>query len=139
MKNFLKFLALMADEVIVGLFLLLVLPGFGIGVPVWTVAVVIGILLAKDLLVAPFILRGGLSARPETGSESLIGRTALIVEDLTPEGLVKVDGELWSAECINGTARRGESVVIISVSGARVLVKRRESPERRQPHPGDWS
>ncbi|WP_297435921.1 NfeD family protein [Thermococcus sp.] len=136
MKNFLKFLALMADEVIVGLFLLLVLPGFGIDVPIWTAAVVIGILLAKDVLVAPFVLRGGLNTRPETGSESLIGRTAVIVEDLTPEGLVKVDGELWSAECINGTARWGESVEIISVSGAKVLVKRLESPERRRPRSG---
>lgn len=108
MKNLLTLLALAADEIAVGLFLLLVLPSFGIEVPLWAIAVVIGILLAKDFLVAPFVLRGRLKARPQTGSESLIGRTAVVVEDLTPEGLVKLDGELWSAECVNGTARRGE-------------------------------
>ena len=136
MKNLLKLLALMADEVIVGLFLLLVLPSFGIEVPLWAVAVVIGTLLAKDFLVAPFVLRGGLNAKPSTGSESIVGRTAVVVEDLTPEGLVKIDGELWSAECVNGTARRGEEVLIIGVNGTRVLVERRASPEPSLSHRG---
>ncbi len=125
MRNLLKFLALMADEVIVGLFLIWVLSGFGVEVPLWAVVAVIAVLLAKDFLIAPFILRGGLNARPQTGSESLIGRTAVVVEDLTPEGLVRIENELWSAECVNGTAKRGEDVVVIGVSGAKVLVERR--------------
>ena len=139
MRNLLKLLALMADEVIVGLFLIWVLPSFGVGVPLWAVAVVVAVLLAKDFLIAPFILRGGLNARPQTGSESLIGRTVVVVEDLSPEGLVKVGGELWSAECVDGTARRGEVVVIVGVSGAKVLVERRASPEPLQLPPGCWS
>ena len=124
MRNLLKLLALMADEVIVGILLLLVLPGFGIEVPLWAVAVVIGTLLAKDFLIAPFVLKG-LNARPRTGSESIIGRTAVVVEDLTPEGLVKLDGELWSAECVNGAAKRGERVSVVGLNGTRVLVERR--------------
>ncbi len=139
MRNLLKLLALMADEVVVGIFLLIVLPSLGIGVPLWAVAVVVAVLLAKDFLIAPFILRGGLNARPQTGSESLIGRTVVVVEDLSPEGLVKVGGELWSAECVDGTARRGEVVVIVGVSGAKVLVERRASPEPLQLPPGCWS
>ncbi|NJF25528.1 NfeD family protein [Thermococcus sp. Bubb.Bath] len=121
-----KFLLLSVDEIIVGLFLVWVLPGFGVEVPLWAVASVIGVLIFKDILVAPFILRGGLSARPRAGSESLVGRIALVVEDLDPEGLVKVDGELWSAECIKGSARRGEVVKIVGVSGSKVLVERPE-------------
>ncbi len=124
-RDLLKFLALMADEIAVALLLLLVLPGFGIKVPLWAAAVVIAVLLAKDFLVAPFILRGGLDTKPQTGFESLIGKTAVVVEDLTPEGLVKLEGEVWSAKCVNGTAKRGEEVVVIDVSGAKVLVERR--------------
>ena len=92
--------------------------------------------MAKDFLIAPFILHGGLNARPQTGSEGLIGRTAVVVEDLNPEGLVRIENELWSAECVNGTARRGEVVVIVGVGGAKVLVERRASPEPSPPRRG---
>ncbi|WP_297417182.1 NfeD family protein [Thermococcus sp.] len=132
MRSLLKFMALMADEVVVGLFLIWVLPSFGVELPLWVVAVVIAVLLAKDFRVVPFILRGGLSAKPQIGSESLIGRTAMVVEDLNPRGLVKVADELWSAKCVNGTARKGEVVVIVGVSGAKILVERRASPEPGQ-------
>ena len=132
MRNFLKLLVLIVDEVIAGLFLLLVLPSFGVEVPLWTAAVVIAVLLAKDVAFAPYVLGGGLERKPEVGPESLIGRTAVVVEDLTPEGLVKINGELWRAECVNGMARKGEKVVIVGVSGARVLVEHRASSEPGQ-------
>lgn len=138
MRDLLKLLALTADEIVVGLFLLLVLPSFGVDVPLWAVVAVIAVLLAKDSLIAPFILRGGLGDRPKAGPESLIGRTAVVVEDMKPDGMVKLNGELWSARCVDGTARRGEVVVIVGVSGARVLVERRASPEPGQP-PQDCS
>jgi len=131
MRNFPKLLTLIADEVIAGLFPLLVLPSFGIKVPLWAVAVVIAVLLAKDVAVAPYIIGGGLERKPEVGPESLIGRTAVVVEDLTPEGLVRIDGELWRAECVNGTARKCEKVVIAGVRSAKVLVERRVSLEPR--------
>ncbi|WP_297069659.1 NfeD family protein [Thermococcus sp.] len=125
-SRFLKLLVLAADEVIAGFFLLLVLPGFGVKVPLPIVAVVIGFLVLKDFIIAPFILKGGLEGRPHTEPESLLGREALVVEDLNPEGLVKVDGELWSAECINGTAKRNDVVRIKGVEGTKLLVERRE-------------
>lgn len=121
----LKLLALAADEIIVAIFLLIILPGLGIDVPLPAVALVLGVLLLKDFLIAPFVLRGGLSARPKTGPESLIGKEALVIEELSPEGVVKVEGEMWRAECLNGNARRGESVTIVGIKGAKLLVERR--------------
>ncbi|NJE09523.1 NfeD family protein [Thermococcus sp. MAR1] len=124
-RNLLRFLALMADEVIVGIFIFLILPGIGVEIPLWAGLLVIAVLLAKDFLIAPFVLGGGADKRPETGPESLMGRTALVVEDLSPEGVVKIDGELWKAECMNGTAKAGEGVRVVSVRGTKVLVERR--------------
>ncbi|CAD5244809.1 NfeD family protein [Thermococcus camini] len=124
-RNLLKLLALMADEVIVGIFIFLILPGIGVEIPLWAGLLVIAVLLAKDFLIAPFVLGGGADKRPETGPESLMGRTALVVEDLSPEGVVKIDGELWKAECTNGTAKAGEGVRVVSVRGTKVLVERR--------------
>jgi len=121
-----KLLALAADEIIVAVFLLLVLPALGIDVPPPVTALLIAVLILKDFLIAPFVLRGGLSARPKTGPESLVGKEALVVEDLSPEGIVKIEGELWRAECINGSAKTGERVRVVSVKGAKLLAERRE-------------
>ncbi|ASJ05059.1 MULTISPECIES: NfeD family protein [Thermococcus] len=126
LRNILKLLALMADEIIVGILLFAVLPRMGVGIPLWAGLLVIAVLLAKDFLIAPFVLGGGVDRRPETGPEGLVGRMALVVEDLSPEGVVKLDGELWKAECLNGSARRGELVRITSVKGTKVLVECRE-------------
>ncbi|AEK73814.1 Nodulation efficiency protein D related protein (nefD) [Thermococcus sp. 4557] len=125
LRDVLKLLALMADEIIVGVFIFLILPEIGVEIPLWAGLLVIAALLAKDFLIAPFVLGGGANKKPEVGPERLIGRTALVVEDLSPEGVVKLDGELWKAECLNGTAGMGEKVKIVSVMGTKVLVERR--------------
>lgn len=125
LRDVLKLLALMADEIIVGVFIFLILPEIGVEIPLWAGLLVIAALLAKDFLIAPFVLGGGANKKPEVGPEGLVGRTALVVEDLSPDGVVKLDGELWKAECLNGTAKRGEKVKITAVRGTKVLVERR--------------
>ena len=127
----LKLIALIADEIIVGVFLLVVLPALGMRVPVLVTGLILGILLVKDVLIAPYVLGGGLEKRPRIGPESLVGRTAMVVEDLSPEGLVKLDGELWRARCLNGTARRREKVMVVKVDGTKLLVERRARQEPR--------
>ncbi|NJE02321.1 NfeD family protein [Thermococcus sp. JdF3] len=124
--NLLKLLALMADEIIVGVFIFLILPEIGVEIPLWAGLLVMSLLLAKDFLIAPFVLGGRADRRPEVGPEGLIGRTALVVEDLSPEGVVKLDGEFWKAECLNGKAEKGKTVRVVSVRGTKVLVERRE-------------
>jgi len=80
----LKLLALMADEVAVLLILVVILPSFGVHVPLWIAVVVISFLLLKDFLIAPYVLGGGLERKPSTGAEALVGRIAVVVEDLSP-------------------------------------------------------
>ncbi|MCD6524584.1 MAG: NfeD family protein [Thermococcus sp.] len=122
-KSLLKLLALMADEIILGVFIFLILPQMGVEIPIGAALLVLAVILAKDFLIAPFLLGGGADRKPKTGPEGLIGRTALVVEDLSPEGLVKLDGELWRAECISGMAKRGERVKVADVRGTKLLVE----------------
>ncbi|WP_048149560.1 NfeD family protein [Thermococcus sp. AM4] len=119
----LKLIALMADEIIVAIVLLAVLPALGIEVPIFITGFILGVLIVKDVLVAPYVLGGGLERKPSTGAEALVGRTAVVVEDLLPEGLVKLDGELWRAKCLHGTARRGEKVRVAGVEGTKLIVE----------------
>ncbi len=61
-----------------------------------------------------------------TGREELVGRTALVKEDLTPRGTVLVDGELWTAVAARGPVKAGEEVVIHKVRGFKLDVSRKE-------------
>lgn len=61
--------------------------------------------------------RPGGAARPAAeGSEGVA------VTNLTPEGVVRVAGEEWSARCANGTVRAGTRVQVLHASGVRLDV-----------------
>jgi membrane-bound serine protease (ClpP class) len=58
------------------------------------------------------------------GVEALVGRTGVAVTDLAPEGLVQMEGERWSARCVEGGAVAGEKVEVVGRDGLRLLVRR---------------
>lgn len=60
-----------------------------------------------------------------TGLESIVGKIGVAWEDLSPEGFVVVDGELWWARAQN-PVRKGEKVVIIKKEGATLIVGKKE-------------
>jgi len=60
------------------------------------------------------------------GSRSLAGAEGVAVTDLTPEGVVRVRGEDWSATSLNGSATAGSRVQVVEV-GVRLGVWCEES------------
>ena len=60
--------------------------------------------------------------RARVGVETLVGRTAVVVSRLAPDGRVKVDGELWSA-CSETPVETGAEVVIGGVDGLTLVVE----------------
>jgi membrane-bound serine protease (ClpP class) len=60
-----------------------------------------------------------------TGAETLVGRVGVAASDLAPAGLVRVDGELWSADTEDGHVRAGEEVRVVRVKGIRLTVRHR--------------
>ena len=142
---------------LLGLFLLLmeifVEPGFGIFGIGGTVAIVLGVFtfeaepfLAPGFFVAItmivigaalticllFVIIGrgvakSFKAKPKTGSEALIGLQAEVVEELRPLGRVKIKGETWLAESLDGeTIPQGTKVEVIKVEGNTLYVKKHE-------------
>jgi len=124
-KNILKVLSILADEIVVGVFLFFILPRAGIEVPLKPALAVIGFLIFKDVIAVKFLWEV-FDKRVEVGPEALIGKEAMVVEELNPKGVVKIGNELWIAECVNGTAKRGEKVKVIEVRSTRLLVERQE-------------
>ncbi len=65
-------------------------------------------------------------SKPVTGTEGLIGQEGVAFTDVHKEGLVLVRGEYWQAYS-DIPVRKGEKVVVESVSGLRIKVKRKEA------------
>ena len=61
--------------------------------------------------------------RPQVGVETLVGAVAEVVTECTPNGMVRVQGELWQARCDAG-ARAGDNVRVLAVDQLVLLVER---------------
>ena len=72
-----------------------------------------------------------------TGTLALIGRTAVARSPLEPSGQVFLQGERWQATAEDPPVQVGEKVVVISVRGLRLTVRRAPKAEKAQPPPGD--
>jgi membrane-bound serine protease (ClpP class) len=88
-----------------------------------TVAVMSGIFL--------FALTAGvraLSRRPQLGAEALIGKTGTACGPLTPDGQIKLQGEIWRAVA-DRSAPDGAAVRVVGVEGLTLRVVASEASE----------
>lgn len=83
-------------------------------------------LLSADLVVSGGV--GILAWKGLKAPHSMAGRSldlegveGVAVTDLTPEGIVRIRGEQWSAVCVNGTVPAGSPVQVLR-SGVRLEV-----------------
>jgi membrane-bound serine protease (ClpP class) len=60
--------------------------------------------------------------RAAVGLETLVGKRGTVVNDLWPEGQVKIGGELWRARC-EGGCDSGTDVVVRDVDGLTLVVE----------------
>lgn len=66
----------------------------------------------------------------ESNADALIGRTGVVIEDITPQtdGYVKVDGDEWRAKSVDEQPiEKGTNVRIVSMESIIVTVERIES------------
>jgi membrane-bound serine protease (ClpP class) len=78
-----------------------------------------------------FVLGKGILAqarRVSFGSEALAGGVGTVVTALTPDGLVQMGGEQWSARSVEGEVPAGQSVEVVGRDGLRLLVRRKGGP-----------
>ena len=92
--------------------------------PVFAVASVAGLVLLRPVAVR-HMLR---PARP-FGVEALAGRTAHVEHEVTDHaGMVRLDGEQWTARALQGTPPipAGTAVDVVKIDGATAIVYPRE-------------
>jgi membrane protein implicated in regulation of membrane protease activity len=61
--------------------------------------------------------------RVQTGPEGLVGMRGEVLDACVPEGRARVRGELWRVRCTEGTAERGEEIVVTAVDGLTLEVE----------------
>ena len=59
-----------------------------------------------------------------TGNEGMIGEKGIALSNLTPAGEVKVHGEIWHCESLDGEIKKGSTVSIAGIENLILKVKR---------------
>lgn len=142
--------------VLLGLVALAALIGFHVGPHAHVLAGVIGLLAGASLVIIAatgnatalvwVLLSGdltlsagvgylawrGLSAGGRSAGEHRLltraGASGVAVSDLDPEGIVRVQGEEWSAVAVNAPVRSGTTVQVVGRGGVRLEVWGDETP-----------
>ncbi|MFN3804151.1 MAG: NfeD family protein [Pyrobaculum sp.] len=86
-------------------------------IPLWAALVVATPFLALAIYVAARIFRERPVVLP------YVGGRGVAVEDLKPEGVVKVSGEYWKAVCLDCEAAAGTCVEIVEIKNGRAYVR----------------
>jgi membrane protein implicated in regulation of membrane protease activity len=93
-------------------------------VPSWLFWGIIGLWVAKDVALFPFLWRAYDWDHSDTSS-NLLGRQGIVVRRLAPEGYVRIRGELWRA-AISPHAdpvENGARVRVIDIEGLTLHVQ----------------
>jgi len=99
------------------------LPEFGVELPL---QVLIGVMVAWaafGIWLFIFTTRT-LRKQVPVGLPSMVGTRGRIASRLSPEGMVRIKGELWGATSDEGDINAGEDVVVVSEDGLKLSVRR---------------
>jgi membrane protein implicated in regulation of membrane protease activity len=92
-------------------------------VPWWMGAGLVAVWVLKDLLLFPVMRH---YYRPVPSERRIVGTEGIALSQLSPRGFVRVHGEIWQAEAINGALGEileGTRVRVRDVRGLLVLVE----------------
>jgi membrane-bound serine protease (ClpP class) len=89
--------------------------------PPWSVVVIV-VAAAVDVAETVFGIWYSKRRQVVVGAETLLGRSAEVVEPCLPEGQVRLGGEIWSARCATG-AHTGERVRVTDRDGLVLVVE----------------
>ncbi len=90
-----------------------------------SLGVIIPLVISTALFFA-FVIGAGLKAQKrkiDTGEQGMIGTEGIAVALLDPTGQVRVHGEIWNAESVEGTIAKDSKIVVTEIHGLLLKVK----------------
>ena len=99
------------------------LPEFGIELPP---AVLIAVMVAWALFAAALFVFTTRTLKRQTvvGLPTMIRSKGKVASSLTPEGLVRIKGELWGATSAEGNIDAGEQIEVVGEDGLKLVVRK---------------
>ena len=95
---------------------------FKIKLPLWAM-IIIGLVLGSYIFIRTWAVLPSVRRRKITGAEGMIGAVGEVTESLTPTGVIRIAGERWQAESIEGDIGVGEEVEILAMYRLKLEVK----------------
>lgn len=77
-----------------------------------------------------YVMIKSMRAKAKTGLEAMIGREALALENIDPEGKIDLQGEIWTAAARGKKISRGRRVRILGAKGLVLRVEGLDEEEK---------
>ena len=121
-----KVMATLAEEIAIVLVVLLVLPRFGVRIPLpGLIGMMAG--LAVWAVITYRLAGRALGKKPIIGLPAMVGSRGKVVSPLDPKGLIKIGDELWEATSGDKPIDIGEDVIVVKQNGLKLVVRRSTS------------
>jgi membrane-bound serine protease (ClpP class) len=89
---------------------------------------VIALFVILTILFFGFAITLGIKAqkrKPTTGTQGLIKAIGETLTDLVPNGEVRIHGEIWTAESIEGKIEANNLVEVVEIQNLKLIVKKK--------------
>jgi len=125
-KAWLLILVSLIDDIVILAVIILALWYFKVELPLWAM-IFIGLALGAFIFVRTWAVLPSLRRKKITGAEGMIGLVGEVVESFTPGLVIRVSGEYWQAECLDGDIGTGEEVEVVGIERLKLEVRRKVS------------
>ena len=100
------------------------LPEFNVNLHI---GILIGIMVGWGIISACLFLftTHALKKQATAGLPSMVGMAGKAAGNLTPQGMVKIRGELWGAMSEEGNIAAGEGIIVTGENGLKLLVRKK--------------
>ncbi|MFC2013539.1 NfeD family protein [Chloroflexota bacterium] len=111
------------EEAALAVIVLVGLPHLGIEIPL---GVLIALMVAWGTF-SVFTYRVGsraLRRKPVMGLPGMLGSKGKVTSPLSPEGYIRIKGELWEAKSVEGEINIGEEVMVMGQDALKLIVRK---------------
>ena len=130
MRNLSKALLLVLGEVLLVALVLVLLWKTGVHLSPELISTVV-VLLGGLIFVVYRIIVSLVGRKQVCGREGMIGLRGRVVAPLNPEGVIRIQGELWKASCTDDSIGTDEEVRVVEIEGLRLVVKHKNDAGRQ--------
>ena len=110
------------EEAAIAVIVLWGLPQVGIQIPLWGLIIIMVAWIAYSIITFRLGTRA-LIRKEIAGLPNMIGTKGKVVSSLTPEGLVRIKGELWVAKSATGEMKPGGEVIVVGQERLKLVVR----------------